>query len=423
LSPIEKVQEAFIRKNQLSLRSGATRLNWDKIIAALWEIVRMERHRRLELSLAGVGWDSAVALLKSMQLSPVKVPIRKQEQKVKEMIKLECGRPVVGKVTSAVPAYGRVFLDIGWRRPAVVVINQWTPRLRALRRDDRCMVWVTGLQTAKSGHQLVLASLSPPISVEYELELPPLSFTSTNNISPSEHQLGEKKTETKGLDATDIDGIRSPSIELESLLDELLHGEEFKQGGEEECDPHAGLEETRIRLGLDYACISAKRKVLTIRGASPAVLAALHWLRRVMGRWAAHSHDERTLSGLGYHATREVDVPVPDPQEQHARVCHPYHWVETYYKSRVTMMPCSAMGPSMNSTTGKPFLVQKYCMTGEDDKVIDEAVELLLSTMKEAPQEGFDELASMEVTALFPQEPTDDLAALQVTALFPRNES
>jgi hypothetical protein len=36
----------------------------------------------------------------------------------------------------------------------LVFIHEWTESLKALRRGDRCLVWITGVQNNKIGNQV-----------------------------------------------------------------------------------------------------------------------------------------------------------------------------------------------------------------------------------------------------------------------------
>jgi hypothetical protein len=167
----EDARRTFVRKYQLGLEGGGGP-TWDALLDALFVLIVLQSHRRRQLSEAGAGLRGVYLLADTMRRSAPRVPIRRQEGRVVDLIDLQCDHPVLGQVTTVLHDYGLVYLHIGWRRPACVQVREWTPGLRALRRGDRCLVWVLGLQRDKKGQQLVLATFEPPGRAEIELDLP-----------------------------------------------------------------------------------------------------------------------------------------------------------------------------------------------------------------------------------------------------------
>jgi hypothetical protein len=56
---------------------------------------------------AATGWESVFQLVEAIRVNNVRVPVRKQEEKVVPLIALLKNRPVIGSVTTILPSYDR----------------------------------------------------------------------------------------------------------------------------------------------------------------------------------------------------------------------------------------------------------------------------------------------------------------------------
>lgn len=181
--PHEETRRLFLRKHHLSAEAAALPCpglgavhQWAHMLDGLYLCVLLQLHHRRQMAEAGVALRAVYQLAEAIRSRAVRVPIRKQDGRVQEQFSLRSDHPVLGQVTTVLLDYGLVYLQIGWHRPAVVQVMReggWTDGLRALRRGDRVLLWVTGLQRNHMGHELVVATFQPPNQVCLSLDLPP----------------------------------------------------------------------------------------------------------------------------------------------------------------------------------------------------------------------------------------------------------
>jgi hypothetical protein len=275
------------------------------------------------------------------------VPIRAQSDYVRPLGDIHVEGPVVGEVITVLRPYNRISVNIGWRRPGLVHVREWAPEVRALRRGDRCLVWVRGLQDVL-GKQVPLASFHPPVSMRVGLQLPvaylrrhvatdpPSVVTAVTDaesasFGPSGSSLMEPSLSLitpSNADATApafFAGPASPAVV--TLEEELAFGAEFADamGGV------GGLGAVRLRAGLAGARLRPDG-VCVLEGPPEGVLAGVRWLARALSRWAWRFNDLLTLAGVGLlYVSAPVELPWVARCEKTpftAPFGHPFHWLE-----------------------------------------------------------------------------------------------
>ena len=144
----------------------------NELAHALFDLVL---HKRAELRTADIFALSITCFhdfTQKLILEPPTPPLRKQDStQKKRLISLEKGMQVIAEIKSVLPSYRRLYLDIGWRNQGIVKDKDWKDKYENLRRGDKVRAWITGVDQAKLGQEIITATLVPPEQLEFHLDI------------------------------------------------------------------------------------------------------------------------------------------------------------------------------------------------------------------------------------------------------------